>query len=193
MTQSPVSRPALSRAGRLLVPLAGALLAAAASAQVPGTYTGLNAQGFTMQVIVQPAPGGGTEVSQISAGYRLACAETGAQMWLSSVVSGHFPVDAGGAFDATWLWDKDHFRTTGQFAPDGSVQGQTEWTIPAVAAPAPHAAELCGSAPQAWSGSRTAAARQMPAEAPAQMPHWRLERRLDRQGRVVFDRLERLR
>ena len=181
-----------ARAGLALCAGLAGLAANPAAAQSAGTYTGLNAQGYTMQVVVQPAPSGGNEVTEISAGYLLTCAETGTPIWLSSVVSGFFPVDAGGGFDATWLWAKDHFRTAGQFSPNGTVQGQTDWSIPGVAAAAPHAAELCSSGPQAWSANRTGLARTPAPATRAGLPHWQLLRRFDRQGRVTLDRLERL-
>jgi hypothetical protein len=161
----------------------------AAFAQTPGTYVGQNAQGYAMQVVVARATNGiGTEVRTIQSTQQLQCEQSGTPVWVGSVVSGYFPIDAAGAFDAAYLWDRDEFRTTGQFAGDGSVAGQTHWTIAAVGRREPHAAEICASPSLAWSASQVLANGAAPAAAatPPKLD-FVIERVLDRAGRVVRD------
>lgn len=160
-------------------------MALGAMAQAPGTYRGQNAQGYAMEVVVATAPDGvSSEVRSIRASYVLTCELPGPSVTLSSVVTGYFPVSASGAFDANYLWDRDYFRTTGQFSGDGTVQGSTTWSIAAVARKPPHPSEVCGSPALAWSGSAVVADVAALANPPADVV---IERHLDRAGRLIGD------
>ena len=167
----------------LLLPLPAAL------AQTPGTYAGQNAQGYAMQVVVARAANGVTsEVRTIQTTQQLQCERSRSPVWVGSTVSGYFPINASGAFDASYLWDRDEFRTTGQFAGDGSVAGETHWTIAAVGRREPHEAEICASPSLAWTASQLLANGAAPA--PAAIPPklaFVIERVLDRSGRVIRD------
>lgn len=176
-----------------LAALALLLAVPAAFAQSPGTYTGQNAQGFAMQVVVARAANGvSTEVRTIQTTQQLQCERSSTPVWVGSTLSGYFPIDANGAFDANYLWDRDEFRTTGQFAGDGTVAGDTHWTIAAVSRRAPHAAEVCASPTLAWTASQAlangATSAQPTAGAAAALPprlDFIVERVLDRDGRVI--------
>lgn len=172
--------------------LAAGLLGSAllVGAQTPGTYNGQNSQGGAMQVVVSLAPDGvSTEVTTLQATYQLTCELSATPVYLATVTWGYFPIDAQGAFDATYLWDRDWFQTRGRFAPGGTVTGDTAWDIAAVTRRPPHAAEVCASPSLGWSAAQAPGAAAAPS-APA--PTLRLERRLDRSGRVVSERLVRL-
>jgi len=189
-------RPALPsaalHAARLVALVATALASAsAAQAQVPGNYRGTTAQGQPLLVQVSAAPGGGTEVTQIQAMYRTTCALGGPPIDLASIVWGFFPIGADGSFDASYLWDRDYFRTTGVFAADGSVAGDTTWSLAAVTRRAPHAGEVCAAPVLPWNGAFTgsnAIAGNLKAVAPLN-PQFRLEQRFDRAGRLVERRV----
>lgn len=169
-----------------------AALALQAGAQAPGAYTGRNAQGQAMRVTVAIAPDGvSREVVTIETSYRLTCALPGPRhVGLASAVAGHFPIDASGAFVATYLWDRDYFRTTGTFAADGTVAGDTEWALAGLTRKAPYTAEVCASPALAWSGASAPTAASAGA---AMRPDLRLELRFDRSGRLVGETLRDLR
>lgn len=162
-----------------------------AGAQAPGAYTGQNAQGQAMRVTVAIAPDGvSREIVTIETSYRLTCELPGPRhVGLASVVSGHFPIDAGGAFVATYLWDRDYFRTSGTFAADGSVAGATEWALAGLIRKAPYTAEVCASPALGWSASAGAAAM----TGAALRPDLRIELQFDRAGRLTGETLRDLR
>ena len=184
-----------SRWLRCALALAIAPLALSATAQTAGTYTGSNAQGGAMKLVVANAAGGGLEVRTIEAAYQLVCEHSGQPVSLWSTVSGYFPVDGAGQFDASYLWDRDYFRTTGRLTSRGTVAGDTAWSIAAVERKAPHPAEVCPSGTLAWSGTAAAArGAALPAGAVSRdTADLIVERRFDRSGRLLSETIRRAR
>jgi hypothetical protein len=173
---------------RALAALALGAMVVGASAQTPGTYSGVTAQGYPIQVTVVNGPRG-PEVTTIQASYLLTCELSPTPVSLASVTSGFFPIDGNGAFDATYLWDRDWFQTRGQLGADGTLNGTTAWAMAAVTRSAAHLAEVCASADVVYSASAAAAAAAR--GGPARAPDLTVERHLDRDGRVVRESVRR--
>lgn len=172
---------------RALAAIALGAMSTLAAAQTPGTYTGVTSQGYPFQVTVSNGPRG-PEVTAIQASYLLSCELSPTPVTLSSAVSGFFPIDAAGAFDATYLWDRDWFQTRGQFTSDRTIDGTTAWGMAAVTRSAEHLAEVCRSAELPYTATAGAAAQRGGSLA---APDLTIERRLDREGRVISETVRR--
>lgn len=175
--------------GCAAVALALGLGVASASAQQSGIYAGTTSQGQPIRLTVGTAPGGGLEVMVIEATYLLSCETSGQTVGLASAVFGAFPVDASGQVDASYLWDRDYFRTTGGFTGATQMAGDTTWSIAAVTPLGQHLAEVCAAPVSTWTATSTGGAR-LPGH--AAQPQWRLEVHLARDGRVLSRQLRQL-
>lgn len=176
-------RPVHSTWGGAVVALTLGFAALPAAAQQSGTYRGTTSQGQSIRLTVSDAPAGGLEVTVIEAAYALTCEIDGQPVWLASTVSGAFPLDAAGHFDASYLWDRDFFRTTGGFTGASQMAGDTTWSIAAVTRYGQHVAEVCAAPVSTWTASSPGAVASQPA--PTGVARWQLEVHLARDGQIL--------